>query len=235
MGGRGEEGGGGGGGGGARERAVDAESGSSAATTPGRVEDALVAHAAGEVRLRQARFVDREDEVAHGVREGVLVADDVCRAATRRPRRDVPRRWRGWSRKPLSGPSSSRARASFMRSRSKTRLPCAPVDLEAIEVLAAGRSASPSTMELPIAPFSKRSSASAASSTSTGAIPLPSSRGRSGTKVSSRPDTLAISPTRCRARSRECEPMSPSAPEPAFAFSRRQTRGACGSTIQSCR
>ena len=55
-----------------------------------------------------------------------------------------------------------------------------------------------------------------------------SGSGRSLTNVFSRPDTSTGSPTRCRDRSIVCERMSPSDPDPARAFSSRQTRGNFG-------
>jgi len=62
-----------------------------------------------------------------------------------------------------------------------------------------------------------------------------SGSGRVLVKVFRSPATSAISPTRKRARSIEWAAMSPSAPEPAFFLSSRQTSGNFGSVIQSWR
>ena len=115
-----------------------------------------------------------------------------------------------------------------MRSRSNDEGAAAAVDLEAVVVLAAGREAA-ALDAADRAVLEAQRGRARRRRRRRGRVPLPSSSGRSGTKVSSRPLTSAISPTRWRARSSEWEPMSPRAPEPArFAFSRRQTRGKLG-------
>jgi predicted dehydrogenase len=64
---------------------------------------------------------------------------------------------------------------------------------------------------------------------------LSTSSGRSLMNVVRLLTTSVMSPTRNIARSVMCAPMSPSAPEPARSFCRRQTSGNSGSMIQSCR